>query len=122
MSIYSARSPPPVRSARDKMRSSDHVRAGPSAEVSQTFKEPPRPATRGYPRAQQLQPPWSGSSRLVEEAPACGVQSRARDRIASVVGRREVCGRRTERAGGCASEKNAPLPPRRERSRSVRRR
>ena len=65
--------------------------------------------TRGSPRAQELQPARSCRRRLVEEAPACREQSRARDQVPSAFGRREVCSHGAERAGVCASEKNAPL-------------
>ena len=88
-------------------------------EVSQSLQMEPAPATRGSARAQQLQPPWSGSARLLEAAPACGQQSRARDQVPSAFGRREVCSHGAERAGGCTSESCAPLPPRRERSRTA---
>ena len=78
-------------------------------QVNQSLQIAGRPATRGYPRAQPLQRPWSCSERVVEEAPACREQSRARDQVPSAFGRREVCSHGAERAGVCASEKNAPL-------------
>ena len=87
-------------------------------EVSQSLQMEPAPATRGSARAQQLQPPWSGSARLLEAAPACGQQSRARDQVPSAFGRREVCSHGPERAGGCTSESCAPFPPRCEPSQS----
>ena len=107
-----------ARSARARQNATLRPRAR-RAEVSQTLREPPRPVTRGFARPQQLQRLRAAPHGLVEEAPACGVQSRARDRIASVVGRREVCGHGTERAGGVSSEMSAPLPPRCEQSRFV---
>ena len=86
-------------------------------QVIWSVQKAPAPVTRGYPRAQPLQRPWSCSERVVEEAPACREQSRARDQVPSAFGRREVCSHGAERAGGCTSESCAPLPPRRERSR-----
>ena len=66
---------------------------------------------------EQLQQPQGQAERLVEEAPACREQSRARDQVPSAFGRREVCSHGAERAGVCASEKNAPLALRHEPSR-----
>ena len=48
-------------------------------QVHQSLQIARRPATRRYPRAQQLQQPQGQAERLVEEAPAFGAQSRARD-------------------------------------------
>ena len=79
-------------------------------QVSQTLQISRRPVTRGYPRAQELQRPWSCSERLVEEAPAYGVQSHARDHVPLAFGRREVRSHGAERAGVCASEKSSPVP------------
>ena len=79
-------------------------------QVHQSLQIARRPATRGYPRAQELQPARSCRRRLVKEAPACREQSRARDEVPSAFGRREVCSHGAERAGVCASEKSSPVP------------
>ena len=96
--VYPFRHALPSRSARARLNATN-TRRSRRQQVSQALKRAARPATGGSARAHELQQAWSCSSRVVEEAPACREQKRARDHVASAFGRCEVCSHGAERAG-----------------------
>ena len=79
--VYPFRHALPSRSARARLNATD-TRRSRRPQVNQTLKVAAPAAARRSARSHELQQAWSCSTHLVEEAPACREQKRARVHVA----------------------------------------